>query len=462
MFDEYVSSDLSMKMANLLEYIDCDIAGPEYASKEKNINFPAFVAGYLQEIIQKKEFENILKKISEKIKHLSFLVHLMCRYENFDKVYSEYKSVQGDLAIGNIGWEDEQYFREWEMLQVNKISEVCQNIEEEDMKVLSDSEDDEMQSFYGNDILEDEEDNSDPIHIGILKKERKSRRSKKHILKKNEGLTKHQFRLLKYRCTDCDDVELKLASRKAFRRHLFTVHDQRLCEDCGKVFDQFENLWQHGSQSHTCSGVAKFICEICKIRYKTEGLYEAHKEKVHGVLRSISNDVRKKQVCEECGISVFDLNEHMKKVHSSVKNYLCQFCDKRYKSQSDLSGHIKHQHNTISNCPHCDKKVKYLDSHVQKMKCYLPSNQRPRFEMPCKECGKIFTRKSYLRAHLSRVHGELKECPSCDFKTKYSQNLKMHIRTVHDKKPVKEKCPHCNKICVSLEWHISVYHKVET
>ena len=47
MFDEYVSSDLSMKMANLLEYIDCDIAGPEYASKEKNINFPAFVAGYL-------------------------------------------------------------------------------------------------------------------------------------------------------------------------------------------------------------------------------------------------------------------------------------------------------------------------------------------------------------------------------------------------------------------------------
>ena len=448
-------------MANLLEYIDCNIAGPEYASKEKNINFPSFVAGYLQEIIQKEEFQNILQKISEKIKHLSFLVHLMCRYEDFDKVYSEYKSVQGDLAIGNISWEDEQYFREWEMLQVNKISEVCQNIEEEDMKVLSDSEDDEMQSFYGNDILEDEEDNSDPIHIGILKKERKSRRSKKHILKKNEGLTKHQFRLLKYRCTDCDDVELKLASRKAFRRHLFTVHDQRLCEDCGKVFDQFENLWQHGSQSHTCSGVAKFICEICKMRYKTEGLYEAHKEKVHGVLRSISNDVRKKQVCEECGISVFNVNEHMRIAHSSVKNYLCQFCDKKYKTQSELTRHIKHQHNTISKCPHCDKKVKFLDEHIQRVKCYLPPNERPRFEKPCKKCGKIF-QKNTLRTHLNNVHGELKECTFCEFKTKYAQNLRMHIKTVHDMKPVKEKCPHCNKICVSLEWHISTYHKVET
>ena len=126
MFDEYVSSDLSMKMANLLEYIYYDIAGPEYASKEKNINFPSFVAGYLQETIQNKEFEHVLKKISEKIKHLSFLVHLMCRYEDFDKVYSEYKSVQGDLAIGNISWEDEQYFREWEMLQVKKINEVCE------------------------------------------------------------------------------------------------------------------------------------------------------------------------------------------------------------------------------------------------------------------------------------------------------------------------------------------------
>ena len=205
-----------------------------------------------------------------------------------------------------------------------------------------------------------------------------------------------------------------------------------------------------------------FICEFCKIHYKSEGLYEAHKEKIHGVSRLTSNDVRKKHVCQDCGISVFDLNEHMRIAHSGVKNYLCQFCDKKYKTQSDLSRHIKHQHSTISTCPHCDKKVKFLDDHIWRLKCYLPPDERPRFEIPCKECGKILKSKSSLRNHVSRVHGEMKECTFCDFKTKYPQNLRMHIKTVHDKKPLREKCPHCNKLCISLEWHISSYHKVET
>ena len=81
----------------VFNYVDYSLAG------DNRNNFPFFVAGYLQEVIQMKEFETVLKQISEKIKHLSFLVHLMCRYEDFDKVYSEYKSVQEDLVIGNIG-----------------------------------------------------------------------------------------------------------------------------------------------------------------------------------------------------------------------------------------------------------------------------------------------------------------------------------------------------------------------
>ena len=147
MLNDFLTSDVSMNMAILLGYIDGNIAGGEYAAKEKNINFPSFVAGYLQEVIQMNEFETVLKQISEKIKHLSFLVHLMCRYEDFDKVYSEYISVQEDLEIGNIDWENDQYFREWEKLQVNKIET---NLNQDN---LNEDVDDEMESFYGDEIV---------------------------------------------------------------------------------------------------------------------------------------------------------------------------------------------------------------------------------------------------------------------------------------------------------------------
>ena len=85
-----------------------------------------------------------------------------------------------------------------------------------------------------------------------------------------------------------------------------------------------------------------YICEFCKIQYKIEGALEIHKENVHGIPRSIT---RQKHVCPECGISVLDLNEHLKTVHSNERKYLCQFCDKKFTSKRALYNHINYHHN---------------------------------------------------------------------------------------------------------------------
>ena len=74
-----------MKMAPPLDYTDFIGDRLENASKKQTIDFPTFVAKYLLEVIQMEEFDIDLKKIKEKLKHLSFLAHLMC-YEDFDKV----------------------------------------------------------------------------------------------------------------------------------------------------------------------------------------------------------------------------------------------------------------------------------------------------------------------------------------------------------------------------------------
>ena len=131
----------------------------------------------------------------------------MCRYEDFDKVYREYKSIQEDLEIGNIGWEDDQYFREWEKLHLIKSKE--------DFKT---------------DMLKQE-----PICIKIEK-------TQMIFPKKNIKADNYRMNKMKYKCKDCGK---QLLTGRSFYKHLFEVHEQKLCEQCGEVsheFDQKINL----------------------------------------------------------------------------------------------------------------------------------------------------------------------------------------------------------------------------
>ena len=423
-----------MKMDLLLNYVDYSVSG----DKEGN-TFPFFVAGYLQEVIQMKEFENVVKQVKEKIKHLSFLVHLMCRDGDFDKVLSEYSSVQEDLSIGNIGWEDDKYFREWEKLHLNYVEEVKVDLKDDiDMKQAEVQDDLNFKEELINNF---EEANLDTIQIGILKKD-------DHVIEDSEEL---HLKKNKFRCKECDK---NMRTKKGLKRHLFTVHEEKLCEKCGKLFDDFQDFWQH----RTACGVGMFVCEFCKVQFKSEGQYENHKETVHNVPRKLPRGTH--VVCQVCGDSVYNIYNHMKTAHSSnEKKFSCQFCDVKVKRKGELARHIRIQHTNVpSTCPHCGGKFKNVDNHITRMKCYLPPDERPKSEYPCTVCGKSFAKLDTLRSHMNRVHGEEKQCNLCDFKTKYPGNLRMHIKTVHEKKPVKETCPYCSKICISLEWHISTYH----
>ena len=444
-------------MDNLLNLIDCDIAG----AKPKKLDFPTFVAGYLQEIItaivSMKEFESVLKQIYEKIKHLSFLVHLMCRYEDFEKVYEDFVSVQQELAVGNTSWEDGQYFRNWEKQYLNKINIKEDAIKkEEDEKILSvldHYEEDAMDSYH------DDEDNQlqlvtnmDPVQIEIIKVEDHSTEKKKDKPPKKKGGVGY----------NCEDCSLHTTSKKLHLKHLFEYHEQKLCAQCGEFSEDFEQFWSH--RSTVCRNENLFECEICHSKFKTKKPYENHQLELHGIPRPKDSKSRRtptteKKVCPECGDEVLHLPAHMKQKHSSEKQYSCQHCDKAFKCKQSMLSHVMHRHSgSISTCPHCHSKVKNLNYHLRTLQCYLKPEERNDQHYTCNLCGKVLKLKKGLQKHMREVHGEMKHCNYCDFKSKYAHNLKMHIKKVHENKPVKETCPHCNKECVSLEWHISTYH----
>ena len=426
----------------LLNYIDCDIAG--YETKQKELNFPCFVAGYLQEVIQMEEFENVVKQIKGRIKHLSFLVHLMCRYEDFDKVYSEYKSVQEDLWKFGLGWEDEQYFRDREEIHLGRNMEV-----KDDFKLDIVKEDEQQEDH---DIMI--QDDKKPICIRIEKTEMRSKQDDEEYA---ESTRRWTYTRLKYKCKECGK---QLLGRKPLRKHLFEVHEQKLCEQCGEVSEDFEQFWNH--QSNICSGASFMKCEICYREYKNKNSLEKHKEKAHNVKNpdyTPFNRISKRTVCPECGDLVIGLKQHLKTKHS--KALQCQYCDKKLVTLTSLNNHIRsfHTNDTVTTCPHCGAIVKRLKNHIKRMQCYLKPEDRTKVQVSCEICGKTMLNMT-LKKHMKEVHGELKQCDLCDFKTKYPHNLKLHVKTVHHKKPVNETCPHCNKQCVSLEWHISNYHNL--
>ena len=105
-------------MADLLKHIDTKIAGAAVISAK--INLSSFVAGFVQRIINTSEYSTLSYEIQGQISHLSFLVHLVCRNNNFDVIYEEHESIQNDIDNGLVRWTDQSYFNQWERLMLTK------------------------------------------------------------------------------------------------------------------------------------------------------------------------------------------------------------------------------------------------------------------------------------------------------------------------------------------------------
>jgi len=71
----------------------------------------------------------------------------------------------------------------------------------------------------------------------------------------------------------------------------------------------------------------------------------------------------KDHACELCGKQFsrkFNLNTHIKCVHSDEKDYVCNFCNRAFNHSSNLRKHVKtvHSGGKPLSCPVCDKSFK--------------------------------------------------------------------------------------------------------
>jgi hypothetical protein len=87
-------------------YIDRDLVGCSYRANEE-LGVAAFMAGSLRHIILSPQFARLPRLVKQKLKHLSFLMHVTVKYDNFRLVYSHHCAI---LAVIN------GYVHMWEWL----------------------------------------------------------------------------------------------------------------------------------------------------------------------------------------------------------------------------------------------------------------------------------------------------------------------------------------------------------
>ena len=128
--------------------------------------------------------------------------------------------------------------------------------------------------------------------------------------------------------------------------------------------------------------------------------------------------------CSECEEMFMwktqDLYNHMKKVHGSVNNIPCPYCDKMSNS-NNFNNHIFYVH----------KEKRHLHPEIEP-------------KVNCDECGEKFLARNQLNNHMKHMHTGSATCEVCSKVCPNERSLEMHVYGAHrtEKKCI---CEFCNQ-----------------
>ena len=202
----------------------------------------------------------------------------------------------------------------------------------------------------------------------------------------------------------CHICGKKLRSESSLRRHLHRhTIGKTVCTKCGKSVN---NLKKHMMVAHTKDEDKKFPCPSCGKGFIDQHYLKAHELQVHN------------------------------KTHFPEQEYPCHLCGKKLSSEMSLKSHLQRHSKEKTVCTICGNSVYDLDKHMKTM-----HSKEEDQEHKCQYCGKGFIDLHYLKVHENNVHTKIniekKECPKCG-KLFSRGNLSTHIKKIHGKESIIE------------------------
>lgn len=143
------------------------------------------------------------------------------------------------------------------------------------------------------------------------------------------------------------------------------------------------------------SGIKPYVCDFCNKSFSQKGNMEEHR-RVHTGERPF--------VCEQCGSSFVRRSEmalHNRIVHTGERPYQCAYCPKNFQRRDLMRKHERiHTDTRPYACQFCHKAFTQRDKMVVHTR--LHTGERP---YVCEVCGKGFCESGNLKKHM-RVHGK--------------------------------------------------------
>ena len=199
-----------------------------------------------------------------------------------------------------------------------------------------------------------------------------------------------------------------------FNNHISLHLEKRkfVCDKCNKQFKYQSNLISHQNSIHSTD--KPFICSInnCNKKFQTKKGFLYHKSYFHSTDKAF--------VCPQSDCNKrYKTKKHLQYLElrpSSVNNFGCDKCDKRFKTNSELRNHKNRNHIGIKRhkCLHnnCDKTFFNL-SELKSHSIFKHSTERP-YKCDFHQCQLSYKTRSTLNTHKTNVHQLILNCYSID------------------------------------------------
>lgn len=237
-----------------------------------------------------------------------------------------------------------------------------------------------------------------------------------HIVKK------HDVNIGPYSCSVC---EIKFRSQSSMERHKVKHYCVYRCKLCR--YETFE-LWSavnHCKEKHSGDTAGRIHCAQCLNVFKTPEELAEHSRTEHTI------------ICNKCGEKFKGQNtlrSHKTRIHAVKREFSCEMCRRRFKSESRLEAHVAgHEPSAARRLAYCAPcRVQYKNIYVYRNHLRNSANHTER-AYPCPECDKKFASKVYWTKHYNfyHLHKSQYKCDVCNKLFISACRLKNHNQKYH-------------------------------